>query len=87
MSNLFHLLTRGNNSSGYIEPGIIAGRLGDNVYQVRIGSRVLPVKAAISDPLHKGARVIINRTDVGRYIIGVTNQLKTQETEEVIVDG
>ena len=76
------------NGGAYIETGVVDGFIGENVYRVKIGSRFLKVTATVNTgQLNRGANVVINRTEAGRYIVGTTKQLKSQSLQEVIIDG
>ncbi len=84
MPDIFQLI---KGTSAYIEIGVVDSILGENAYSVKIGSRLLSVKSAISDQLYQGSSVVINRTEIGRYIVGTTNVFKNQHQQEVIING
>lgn len=84
MSDLFRFL---NTEEGYIETGTIDEKLSNQLYRVKIGSTFFNIKSAVSQPMQRGSSVIINRTEIGRFIVGATETLKSQHAKEIIIDG
>lgn len=76
-----------NTEEGYIETGVIEEKLGDQFYRVKIGSQSHSIKAAVSQPMKRGNSVIINRTAIGRYIVGSTESLKSKQVKEIVING
>ena len=72
----------------YVESGVIQSRQGNGKYLVETGGRVLLLSATVADAgMVPGALVVINRTETGRYIVGLTPQYKSNQTQEVIING
>jgi len=72
----------------YVESGVIQSRQGNGKYLVETGGRVLLLSATVADTgLVPGARVVINRTATGRYVVGLTPQYKSNQIQEVIING
>jgi hypothetical protein len=74
-----------------VESGVILEAVGDRRYRVSVGARELVIRAATSPAadaeLVPGARVVVNRTEKGRYIIAATKQLNFLTKQEVVIDG
>lgn len=75
-------------STANIETGIVVEVSGRKQYKVRIRGRDFALQSAMNEPLVIGDRVIINKTQYNRYIVGTTKRVQSEtETEEVVVDG
>ena len=87
MPDIIQLLG-GVQSGSYIESGVVLQSISDGKYLVDINGREHTLEATISSAgILPGGRVIINRTDTGRYIIGATRQFTSQTLKEIVVDG
>ena len=88
MSDLFQLLDGGVQAGSYVESGVVVSALGGGKFTVSVNGVLGDIESTV--PAHiltPGARVVINRTATGRYIIGTTSQFATQQSKEVIIDG
>lgn len=85
MSDFFQFL---NTSSASIETGVVVGAIGDKKYQVRISGKDFTLNSAMSDSLVVGDRVVINRDQYKRYIVGTTKRAQSDiEPREIVIDG
>ena len=87
MSDLFQLLG-GIPAGTYVESGVLVSALKSGKYTVSINGVEHKMESTISaEGLSPGMRIIINRTDAGRYIIGASRQFSSIKSREVIIDG
>ena len=87
MSDILQFL--GVSAGSYVESGVIQETLGGGRYVVDIAGRDHTLRFAGADEsgLVPGARVVINRTDTGRYIMAATQQLTSQTIQEIVING
>ena len=69
-----------------VTSGEILNRQADNMFNVKIGSRTLKIKSAVSEPLDIGTRVVVAKTDEGRFIVGA-GDIQNRGRQEVAIDG
>ena len=87
MSDLFQLLG-GIPAGTYVESGVLVSALKSGKYTVSINGVEHNVESTVpGGELSPGMRVIINRTDAGRFIIGASRQFLSNKSQEVIIDG
>ena len=84
MSDFLRLI---NHQESYVEVGVVDGEDAVGRYNVTIRGKIVKTRAAIDKPLAKGATVIVNVTANGKYIVGVTTEMKDHYKREVVVDG
>ena len=85
MSDIIQLLREQDRP--VIETGTIEEYLGSSMYRVKIRGRALTVRSAVERSFPVGLRVVINRTESTRYIIGSSGQFDNKERKEVIING
>jgi len=86
MPDLFQFV---NSTTSSIETGIITDVFENNKYKVRIKNNDFTLVSAITETLTIGDRVIINRDNYRRYIVGSTKRFRSEKEtmKEIIVDG
>lgn len=84
MPNLIKLLNP--NEDKEVTTGEIVQCKPDGVYQVKIGTRTLPVRSLVSERLSKNSQVVVVQTNRGLYIIN-KDYVKDRQIVEVVIDG
>lgn len=85
MPDIFSIIKEADEESK-IESGVIESDLGKGRYQVRVKGRFINIRSAVNEKLKAGQRVVINRTENNKYIIGSMGWVRTQNKKEFIVD-
>jgi len=71
----------------YVEVGTVEKRKGEGRFDVTVRDKIFTVRAAIGQPLFVGDVVIVNKTNIGRYIVGVAQTKKSSQHRVFVVEG
>lgn len=71
----------------YVEVGIVESALGGSKFKVNVRDKIFILNSAIEQPIFIGDQVVINKTQIGKYIVGVARSKKMRRNKVFVVSG